>query len=71
MDTTTMLLLAPLVLVQITLQVMALYDLYQRKQVRSLSIPIWMAIIILFTIPGPVAYFVLGRVEETELEKNL
>lgn len=70
MDNDVVLLLLPLIVLQVGLQIFALYDLYQRKAVRSISVVAWALIIVLFMIPGPVAYFVFGRAED-ELQEEI
>lgn len=54
----------PLILIQLGLQVYAIYDLLKRKKSRNLSLTIWVVIIVLGEIIGPAAYFLLGRSEE-------
>ncbi len=54
----------PLLLVQIVLQVYALYDLVKRRKTRNLTPLIWGIIIVLGEIIGPAVYFILGRSEE-------
>ena len=55
--------LAPIILIQFTLIVIALLDLYHREKTKG---PKWMwVLIILFTnLLGPILYFVIGKVEE-------
>ncbi len=70
METTTPLLvkllplLIPILLLQIGLQIYALVDLYRQSKVRWDNKWIWVAIIILLEILGPIVYFFLGRKEE-------
>lgn len=52
---------ALLATLQIALAIGALYDLWGRKTVRYLGKPIWVVVIVIFNIFGPLAYFVLGR----------
>ena len=54
----------PLILIQLGLQIYAIYDLVKRKKSRNLSPAIWIVIIVLGEIIGPAAYFLLGRSEE-------
>ncbi|MFY9114378.1 MAG: PLDc N-terminal domain-containing protein [Dethiobacteria bacterium] len=54
----------PLLLLQIILMVWALVDLLRRRSTRSLSMPIWIVIIIVINFFGPMAYFLFGRSEQ-------
>lgn len=56
-------LLIPILLLQIGLQIYALVDLYRQPKVRG-NKWIWVAIIILLEIFGPILYFFVGRKEE-------
>ncbi len=56
--------LIPILLVQLGLQIYALVDLYRQPAVRGGSKWIWVVIIILLEIFGPIIYFVAGRREE-------
>jgi hypothetical protein len=53
----------PLILVQLTFQIYALYDLVKHKKTRNLTPLIWGIIIVLGEIIGPAVYFVIGRSE--------
>lgn len=65
MDTNTLLLiLLPLVLVQISVQAYALFDLWKHKGAKG-NTPVWILIIVLFQIFGPLVYFLFGRREES------
>lgn len=57
-------LLAPLVLIQLGLMVGALVDLTRRTRVSGGSKLVWGAAIVVFSLIGPLAYFVFGRKEE-------
>ncbi len=59
----------PVLLLQVILQVIALINLKNRKQVRFHNKWIWVAIIILGEILGPIAYF-LFRGNEDEPSSN-
>lgn len=52
-----------LVLVQITLDVIALLDLYRRPraEIALMNKPFWTAVILLLSIVGAVLYLVIGR----------
>ena len=54
----------PLLVLQLGLAIWALVDLIRRKEVKSLSKPIWAVIIILVNLIGPIVYFIIGRGEE-------
>ena len=55
-------LLAPLVLIQVGLMITALIDLErQDRRVRGASKLVWVLIIVLVNILGPLAYFMVGR----------
>jgi len=54
----------PLLVLQVGLAIWALVDLIRRKEVKSLSKPIWAVIIILVNFIGPIVYFIIGRGEE-------
>lgn len=57
------LLLAPLVLLQVVLMVIALVDLVKREHVRGGNKIVWALIIILVNIIGPILYLAIGRQE--------
>ncbi len=57
-------LLIPILLIQLGLQIYALIDLYRQQKVRLLPKWIWVIIIIIGEIFGPIIYFFLGRKEE-------
>ena len=54
----------PLLLLQFGLMIWALADLLRRRSTRTLSVPVWIVIIVLVNFFGPVAYFLLGRAEQ-------
>ena len=64
-DTTLILVLAALILIQLGLMIYALLDLRQRGGARPpLPTWAWVLIIVLGELLGPVLYFILGRKEE-------
>ncbi len=64
-ETTILLLILPIVILEIALIVFALRDLVRpERRVRGDSKLLWSIIIVLFQIIGPILYFVVGR--ETE-----
>lgn len=65
MDTQTMILVvAPLIVLQLGLMIWALLDLRQRGGTRGpLPVWVWIVIIVLGELLGPVLYFLFGRKE--------
>jgi hypothetical protein len=55
--------LIPVFLLQIGLLIFALLDLSRRGRTNGPK-PMWVAIIVLVQIIGPILYFVLGRTDE-------
>ena len=58
------LLIAPLAILQLGLMAFALVDWARRPQTRYLNRRVWLVIIVIFSLLGPMAYFFLGREEE-------
>jgi hypothetical protein len=58
------LLIAPLAVLQLGLMIFALLDWARRPRTRYLHRWVWLPIIVVFGLVGPVAYFFLGREEE-------
>ena len=56
-------LLIPVILIQLALQIVALVDLIRRERVAKLPKWLWAVIIIVFNLPGPIIYLILGREE--------
>ncbi len=56
-------LLIPLIVLQLTLQVVALRDLAKRKRVTGGSKWLWAAVILLGNMLGAAAYLLMGRKE--------
>lgn len=54
----------PLILLQLALMVWALVDLLRRRSTRTLSLPLWIVLIVLINFFGPIAYFLFGRAEQ-------
>jgi hypothetical protein len=53
--------LIPLFIIQLALIVIALIDLFKREGMKSNTRLIWVFVIILINIFGPIAYLVFGR----------
>ncbi len=58
--------LIPLVAVQLTLQVIALFNLKNRTKVRFDNKTIWVVIIIAGSLIGTIAYFLLGGAKDED-----
>lgn len=63
-NTSTLLLLLPLIVLQLTLMIAALVDLLKRERVTGGNKVVWVLIIIFINIIGPIIYFVIGRKED-------
>jgi len=61
----TVVALAPLIILQLALQIVALIDLYKRPNVTGGNKIVWLLIILLFAVLGSLAYLIFGR-RETE-----
>lgn len=55
--------LIPIVLIQLGLMVAALLDLLRRERTRGPKW-VWLLVIVLVNLIGPIVYFVVGRQEE-------
>lgn len=65
MDSQLLLLLVPVLVIQLGLIVLALYDLLKReRRVRGDNKLVWGLIIVFINLIGPILYFVVGREEE-------
>lgn len=56
-------LLIPIVLIQIGLMVFALVDILKKRKARG-NFTVWIFVIVLINIFGPIAYFAFGREDE-------
>jgi hypothetical protein len=54
----------PLILIEVGLLAVALYDLIKREKVRGGNKWLWGILIVCVNVIGPILYFILGRVEE-------
>jgi len=59
-------LLIPLILVQLTLQIIALFNLKKKTKVRFDNKMIWVLIIVVGSLLGTVIYFILGGVSDED-----
>ena len=57
--------LVPLVIIQLALMVLALVHALRHNNYKRGSREVWVLIILLFQIVGPLAYFILGRDENS------
>ncbi|MDA1216285.1 MAG: PLD nuclease N-terminal domain-containing protein [Chloroflexi bacterium] len=64
MSTQSIILLAPVAIIQLTLLVVALRDLIRRREVTGGNKWIWVAVIFFAGIAGPLLYLFVGRKEE-------
>lgn len=54
----------PIIALQLTIQIIALVDLYKQKRIERNKKIIWVFVILLFNILGPIAYFIIERREK-------
>ena len=53
--------LIPLMVIELALMVIALVDLFKRENMKSNTRLVWVFVIILISIFGPIAYLLFGR----------
>jgi hypothetical protein len=58
-----MLLLVPVILLEFGLLIWALVDVIKRQHVRGGNKVVWILVIVLVNIIGPIIYFIFGREE--------
>jgi hypothetical protein len=63
-DNQIWLLVLPLILIELGLMIFALVDLVRRPRVKGGNKWLWVIVIVLINIVGPLVYFVVGREEE-------
>ncbi len=63
-DSALLLVLLPIILLQLALQVAALLDLKKRKNVVGGNKLVWILVIVIGEMLGPVIYFIFGRKED-------
>jgi len=54
----------PILVLQFGLQIYAIVDILKRKKTKNLSPAVWIIIIIIGEILGPVVYLLVGRSED-------
>jgi hypothetical protein len=57
-------LLIPILLLELGLMIFALVNIITRKQVRGGNKVVWILVVVLIQIIGPIVYFAFGRKEE-------
>ncbi len=62
--TTLLLLLIPLLIVQLTLMIIALIDAVKRENFKVGNKVVWVLVIVLINIFGPIIYFIFGKGDE-------
>ncbi len=55
--------LIPLVVLELALLVIALIDVIRREKVTGNNKVVWILLIVLFQVIGPIVYFIFGRKE--------
>jgi hypothetical protein len=64
LDSTILLLIVPIIVIQLGLLIWALYDLTRpTRRVKGDSKVVWALIIIFINLIGPILYFLVGREE--------
>ena len=63
-------LLIPVLLIEVALMVWALIDIAKRKHVRGNNKVVWILVVVLINIIGPIIYFFLGRQDGPPEEEN-
>lgn len=59
------LLLIPVILLELALMVIALVDVVRRERVRGGNKVVWIIVIVVINLIGPIAYLLFGREEGT------
>ena len=54
----------PLIVLQLAVQIYAIYDLAKKGKTKNLSLVVWVVIIVFGEILGSILYFLIGRAEE-------
>jgi hypothetical protein len=61
--------LIPVFIIELGLMVIALVDVVRRERVRGGNKVIWIIVIVLFSLIGPIAYLLFGR-EESSVDSD-
>lgn len=61
---TLILILIPVIIIQLALQIWALYDIWKHKGAKDSTL-LWVVVVVLFQIMGALAYIILGRKDST------
>ena len=62
--------LIPVILLELGLMVWALVDVAKRERVTGGNKVVWILVIVLINLIGPIIYFIFGRKEGAEAEEN-
>ncbi len=62
MDTQIVLLITPLIVLQLALQIYALYDIWKNQGAKGNTV-VWIVVVVAFQLLGSIAYFMVGRKE--------
>lgn len=54
----------PLIVLQLGLQIYLIIDLLKKQKTKTLSMPVWVVIVIIFGTLGSILYLLVGRKEE-------
>ena len=60
--------LIPIILLQIGLMIWALIDIIKREHVTGGNKVVWILVVVLLNLIGPIIYFIFGRKEKAEVE---
>jgi hypothetical protein len=61
--------LIPLLLLELILLVVALLDIIRREKVTGNNKIVWILVVVLFQVIGPVVYFIFGR-KESDIDRD-
>lgn len=67
--TSLVLLLIPVIVLELALMVIALVDVVRRERVRGGNKVIWIVVIVVVNLIGPIAYLLFGR-EEGAIDRD-
>jgi hypothetical protein len=63
-------LLIPIILLELGLLVWALLDIIRRERVKGGNKVVWILVIVLINIIGPIVYFLFGREEDSDKDTD-